>query len=397
MSSQTPYEQSRNSGGQIRVVHLLDSLDHGGAAQVLVDMVTGLDKQRYAPLVCLTHSSAISPRAQELINHNIPLLMLDRRGPYDVIVWKALLGALSETAILHSHSESSNTWARLWGTLMGVPIIITQEHKAPDRKYLIFKILDRILSPLSTRIIVVSEYDRQRIVAFEGHKTNKVVTIYNGIAAERFALPLSKKEARIRANLPTEGKLLAIIGRLEREKNHELFLEALAQLHKQFSGALHAIIVGSGSRRLELETLVERSGLGCQVSFLGERSDIPIILKAIDGVVISSSWECLPLVTLEALAAKCPVVATDVGGVREALKGGEAGLIVPCGDVLALVNAMIMILEQPEATSAKVDIGYEWVTHRFCKERMLCDLQELYEELLGHRQRNTGSRTMGKQ
>jgi glycosyltransferase involved in cell wall biosynthesis len=289
---------------------------------------------------------------------------------------------LPAVSILHSHESGSNFWGRLWGRLFRVPLIITQDHTAANEKRRIVHLVDRAMSPLSDRVVTVSEFDRDLSLRFEKLSPDKVVTIYNGIDVDRYASELNGEEARRSAGLPERGKLLAVVGRLTPQKNHRALFDALAMLPDDLRSKSHCLVIGSGELEQQLRNHVRSLGMQERVSFLGERNDVPTILGAVDLLVLPSHWECLPMVILEALAARCPIVATAVGGIPEVLDGVGWPLVNP-GDEDGLATAISRVLQMPETERHRIsETGRQRVAQKFSNERSVGQVEELYHSLL---------------
>jgi len=243
------------------------------------------------------------------------------------------------------------------------------------------------MSPLSDRIVAVSQFDRQLAIRLEHLPPGKVVTIYNGVDASKFDAQFSKPEARRHLGLPGDKWLLAIVARLDRQKNHRVLLDALTSLPEQLGSRLGCLMVGSGPLEDQLRRDVEARGLQESVSFLGERGDVPTILRAIDVLVLPSYWECLPVVILEALAARCPIVATAVGGVPEVLDGLGWPLVKP-GNSQRLAEAIGGVINMQEVRRNDIaEKGQQLVMDRFSRERSVAEVEKLYELLLLARSR----------
>ena len=189
-------------------------------------------------------------------------------------------------------------------------------------------------------------------------------------------------EPRDRADLdrelgiPPGAPLVAAVGRLEPVKNHVLSIRALADV----PGAWLAIL-GEGSLREELEREAAAAGVADRVRFAGLRPDARAIMGAADAVVISSHGEGLPLVALEALAARTPLVATSVRGIRELLTDGRDSLLVPDDDAAALAAALVRVLADRELATRLTEAGAELVAP-YTEDRMVTAYLETYERLL---------------
>lgn len=368
-----------------RVLLLIDRLGRGGAAQVVLDVALALNCERFSPIVCTTRKAPAYGRDEILRQASVPLIELNRRSRWEFSSWAPLWRVLPTVSVLHAHESGSNFWGRLWGRLFRVPVIITQDHTTADAKRRIVHLFDRAMSPLSDRIVTVSRFDRDLSVQFEKLSPDKVVTIYNGIDVARFACELTRREARRRAGLPEDKWLLAIIARLAPQKNHQGLLEALTLLPENLRSKSHCLIVGSGELERQFRSNVHRLGLQEMVSFLGERTDVPVILGAIDLLVLPSHWECLPIIILEALAARCPIVATAVGGVPEVLNGLGWPLVSP-GASSSLAEAIVSVLQMPEAERNRIaKAGRQTVIDKFSKEASVAQVERLYHSLLASR------------
>lgn len=364
--------------GPVQVLLLVDHLGRGGAAQVVINTATALDREKFSPIVCTTRKVSLSGQDELLKQAGVTLIELDRQSRLHFLAWTKLWKVLPNVSILHTHESGSNFWGRLWGKLFRVPIIITQDHTAADEKRWIVHQFDRILSRLSDSIITVSQFDRDLSIKFEKLPPHKVKTIYNGIDLTRFDGRLEKREARRRIGLPEDKHLLATIARLVPQKNHQGLLKSLTLLPESIRSTTHCLFIGTGDLENQLRNDVYNLGLQENVSFLGERTDIPIILRAIDLLVLPSHWECLPMTILEALAAKCPVVATAVGGVPEILQRVGWPLVSP-NDSSGLSEAIVSVLQMSEVERDKItEFGRQVVVENFSKEASVAEIERLY-------------------
>ena len=369
--------------GKPRVLYLIDHLSRGGAAQVVVNTALSLHKGKYSPVVCTTRPAPDSLLNKALEEAGIPLIELNRTSRVDLASWRELWRVLPTVSILHSHESGSNVWARIWGPIFRVPIIITHDHTAANEKPRMSHFADRLLSRLSDRIVAVSEFDRTLLIEHEHLPPAKVITIYNGIEPDRFSLPLDKPEARSRAGLPDAGLLIAVIARLADQKNHAALFEALKLLPGDLQAITQCLVIGSGPLETSLKELSHQQGLDDMVTFLGERSDIPVVLNAIDLFVLPSRWECLPMVLLEALAAGTPIVATSVGGVPEVMEQLDWPL-VDQSDPPALAAAITQVARMSSSERAEAaESGRRLVEKKFTREVSAARVEALYDSLRG--------------
>jgi glycosyltransferase involved in cell wall biosynthesis len=179
--------------------------------------------------------------------------------------------------------------------------------------------------------------------------------------------------------------VIVAAGRLDRQKGFDLLLQAIAA-GGPFPRDPHWVLVGEGPERANLERQIAERGLTGSVHLLGWRADLPAILKGATGFVLSSRWEGMPNVVLEAMAAGLPVVAFDVEGVRELLVERETGWIVSPEDAPALAAALRELLGDPAGGRKRGLAGVERVQALFTWERVCAAYSRLYLEMCRARQ-----------
>jgi glycosyltransferase involved in cell wall biosynthesis len=179
---------------------------------------------------------------------------------------------------------------------------------------------------------------------------------------------------------------------LEEVKDYPTLLQAFSQVAVEHPEA-QLVIVGQGTLEAELKQMAGRLGLGDRVRFLGLRTDVASLMNAADAFVMSSAWEGMPMVVLEAQASGLPVVATHVGGIPEVVVPGKTGYLVPPRDPDALADAMKKLMALPPEERIKMGLeGREQVVARYSLEAILDLWEEIYESLL----RPRGGSTSGK-
>jgi glycosyltransferase involved in cell wall biosynthesis len=188
---------------------------------------------------------------------------------------------------------------------------------------------------------------------------------------------------------------IGIVGRLCEVKNHDMFLQAAAMVLRDPSVGARFVIVGDGHLRERLERKSIRLGISDAVVFTGFRADAASIASALDIVALTSLNEGTPLTLIEGMSCGRPVVATEVGGVPDLMGPRmrttdgftlwEHGLTVPGGDVEAFARALRFLVERPQLRVEMGDRARAFVTTSLSRERLLCNIAELYKELVGLR------------
>jgi glycosyltransferase involved in cell wall biosynthesis len=202
-----------------------------------------------------------------------------------------------------------------------------------------------------------------------------IVTVYNGIDVERFS-GADVGAACGCGQIHPGRRLVLSVGRLVPEKNQAALLRAFALTADRHPDA-DLWIVGEGPLRADLESLRAELKLEGRVFLVGQRDDVPALMKAADLLASSSQVEGFGLVVAEAMASGTLVVATDVGGVAEVMQGH--GTLVPCGDVAALAQAITRSLDlNPTEVSRRVVRNRDYVTRRFDIHQLVVQWLDIY-------------------
>lgn len=366
--------QTTGRDHRLRVMFLTTSMPVGGAETLLVSLVRGLDRARFAPeIVCLKERgplgeelSAEVPVYCHLLRHKFDLRVLPR-------LWR-LFRTRQVDAVVTVGAGDKMFWGRLAARLAGVPVIVSALHSTgwPDS----VGRLNRLLTPLTDGFIGVADAHAKHLVAHEHFPEEKVHTIYNGVDTERFA-PSDGSAIRQELGLPTSAPVVGILAALRPEKNHELFLAGAAKIQAAIPET-HFLVIGDGPLRPRLEELAVTLGISEHTHFVGSRSDVPALLSAIDVLALTSHNEASPVSILEALSSGVPVVSAEVGSVPETVAHGETGFLFAAGDLEGYVEATVQLLKDPSLCEQYGRRGREQVIG----ERSLTAMVDGYESLL---------------
>ena len=382
---------------RVRILHLIEHLEIGGAERVVVNLVRTLDPGRFESIVC--HYRFHGPLADELaaagypvrylekdlLRNQLPLALRRWAAPLVVVESPLFVGRLAllmrreKIDIVHTHLFSANLWGRLAAALAGCQSTITTEHTKRAREGSLKRIvLNRLLLPLTDRVVAVSEEVAKAVAAQQRVPPGRLTVIPNGVRLDRS--PALAARALAGAVEPATATIAAI-GRLAPEKRLDLLLRAMALLGRTAPG-VRCQILGTGPDRDSLEALSRNLGLEGRVAFLGEQRCVENFFPSLSVVVNCSDREGLPLSLLEAMAAGVPVVATDVGGNREIVHDGETGVLVRPGDPAGLAAGIDRLLSDPRAAGTMADAARSLVRERHSLEAMARRYELLYEEVL---------------
>lgn len=384
---------------RIPVIQLIDGFateEHpGGAAQFGIRLAQHLDRTRYTPFVCgLWKYGTPSERRwrERLADQDIgtTILIENRTVLMKDMVRAALrlrgLIEATQAKVINSHFERGDVLA-LVSKVAGRPRLkIVRTMHADEqwqRRPWLGQLLNLVAFPwLFDGEVAISKatkrvMDRRMAARLRGRKAS---LLYNGIPRDFIDRVPGDEDCQGARAGPHRQPRIGIIGRLERQKGHRYFLQAAAGVLEHVPDA-EFWIVGTGSLDEALRTLVEELGIEAAVHFLGQRSDIPDILGQLTMLVSASIWEGFPTVILEAMAACVPVVATDVSGSRELVRGGKTGLLVPARRPDELARAMLWMYRHPEQATAMAVTARREVS-RYTIEQTAEGYDRLYSKIL---------------
>ncbi|CQD44317.1 glycosyltransferase [Yersinia mollaretii] len=288
-----------------------------------------------------------------------------------------------EPDIVHSHMYHANIFSRLSKLIVKIPVLICTAHNTNEgsiMRMLTYRWTDKLAS-LSTN---VSKDAVNAFVRKKASSPNRMIVMPNGIDVSKFEFSLTDRVSkRQELNLTPDMPMLLSVGRLTEAKDYPNLLNAYSLLLKADShqNVPLLFIVGSGELHSHLSSMTSQLGIEKYVRFLGLRDDIRELMCAADIFVLSSEWEGFPLVITEAMACEKLIVATDSGGINEAL--GEYGYIVPIKDSRSLFKAISKVLALPE--SEKVELGLaakNRVTENYSIDIIVKSWLDLYNNLL---------------
>jgi glycosyltransferase involved in cell wall biosynthesis len=243
--------------------------------------------------------------------------------------------------------------------------------------------MERVLTPVTDAVICVSAAERDDFLAAGFGPPERFHLVRYGIDAARFgAAVVERSEQRAALNVPIEGRLVTNICRLYRPRDFETLLQGFAMV-REATGDVHLLIVGDGPYRTRIESLLSELGLVSHVTLAGFRRDIAQILAASDVFVLATDlWEGLPITILEAMASGLPVVASDVGGIREEIIQQQTGIVVPPKNPHVLSQSLLELLSNGEKARNMGERGRQRAGEYFTLERMGRETMAVYENLM---------------
>lgn len=355
-----------------RVGLVIGQLTVGGAEGQLAQLVRQLDR-RFVPVVYALSAQPAHVRST-LVDGGIEVHEITGGAAARA---QRLASALRRDRIdvVHSWLFIANAYAaaaKIFGG--GWPLITSARNCKVQSRFSRFA--NTIAFRLSRRIVVNSgDVERYIVDAYRAPR-ERIRVVQNGIDTERFHPP-GPDDVVAHEHVVT-------VGRLVRQKNHSLFLEAAARLAARRPSARFTI-VGDGPLRADLQRHAEELGIAERVCFAGERTDVDVLLRQATVFWLTSLWEGMPNVVLEAMASGVPAVVTDVGGTRELIRDGVEGYVVATGALEPFVEHTARLFEDAAVRHALCSAARERAL-MFSTMRMARTLEGLYDEVLGRMQ-----------
>ena len=364
----------------VRLLLVVDSLEVGGAERHVVDLAVALRRRGYEVAVACSVAGELSGVLRDTGIPVYPLLrQLIKRRLSAGYAWRLRrLLRRGRLDLVHAHVYASTVAAAIATLGTGVPLVIT-EHTEASWQGLRARWVSRWIYRLARQIIAVSTPIERRLVERDGVPQDLITVIPNAVVSASEAPP--DASPALPAGL-REHPLVGVVARLQPEKGVADFLRAAARVSPSFREA-QFVIVGDGPLQRELTTLAEDLGLKSRVHFLGFRPDASALMRSLDVLVLPSLDEGSPLVTLEALAAGVPIVASAVGGIPDQIRHGREGLLVPPGDTDAMAEALLELLRDPARTRRLGEAGRRRATSEFSHATMVGRIEAVYRAVLG--------------
>lgn len=390
---------------KIKVVHIITRFDKGGSAENTLLTVLGLNKEKYSILLIkgLSLESEMSDEESLAVSEslkiaeennikviNLPFLVRKIAPLTDLKALFTLFKILRKERpdIVHTHTSKAGFLGRFASFLARVPIIIHTPHGHVFHSYFgptltkIFVIAEKISSLITDKIITLTNRERDEHIERRIAPLNKFITIHSGVDLDRFMnLNIDIKKKKKELNIPQDFYVIGTVGRLVPIKGHKYLVSAAEMIIKEFPKTVF-VIVGDGFLKPILERHAEALGIRKNIVFTGWRKDVPEILYLFDVLVFPSLNEGMGRVMIEGMSLGKPIVASNVGGIRDLIEDGKNGLLVPPRDSNALRKAISRLIRNKKLAEGLGKIGKMEVYPDFDASTMVKKIDNLYESLL---------------
>ncbi len=351
----------------------------GGAEEVLLGLISHLDKSLFESIIALPRKGALIKRLNEIKVKVVPIEIIELKRTYNPMLLSHFLVRFFLTTfslikiikryeidLIHANSFHAGLFAGIASKVTGIPLICHIHRIFPQNRF--YKTFFKILEYFCFKIIAISKSVKSELVVY-GIDSNKIEIIYNGVDLDKFIPRNSRQEVLEEFQLNTKIFLLGTVGQLSERKGHIELLKATQKVLKLYP-KLVLFIVGDtlGENKKYKERIIDLAkelGILENMILTGYRPDVPRIMGALDVFILSSRQEPFGLVVIEAMAMNKAVVATAVGGVPEIVEDGVSGILVPPGDPDKLAKAIIELLENEKKREQMGQIGRRIVEEKF--------------------------------
>lgn len=391
---------------KIRILRILNRFNLGGptynASQLTkylepefeTLLVGGPNENNEHDSLHIPHSLGIEPVIIGSMHRSMNL-MLDR------VAYREIKKLISDFKphIVHTHASKAGAIGRSAAFSMKVPIIVHTYHGHVFEAYFnslmssFYKTIERNLAKKTNAVIALSERQKADLTSrFRICRKEQIHVIPNGFDLSKFNENGELKRANFRSKYKLENDEFAvgIIGRMVPVKNHAMFVDVIDRVSKMYSGKVRYFIVGDGEtcedtrQRLQKKNISFNDGTepDVNVHFTSWQTNVEEIMVGLDLLALTSLNEGTPVCLIEAQAANCPIVSTDVGGIRDIVVEGKTALLSPSQNVEAMSSNMIKLFTDMQLYQSMKLHGWDFVKDKFQYQRMVEDIKKLYYSLL---------------
>lgn len=381
---------------RLRILHIITRLDRGGSAENTLLTATGLDPERFDVTVAVGPTAGdpgptlLRARERGVTFVDVPSLI---RAPHP---WQDLRAALDlrrlvrdgSWDVVHTHTSKAGILGRWAAQRGGVRAIVHTPHGHVFYGYYgrlvtsAFVRLERLAAGWCHRLVALTPADRDDHLRFGVGAPSQWVVVHSGVDFSALEQP-GPTHAQVRASLGLGERdvIVATLGRLTAVKGQEDLVRAVARLREQHPRIV-LLLIGDGEEEEALRELAAREGVADRTLFVGWRTDVGDLLRAVDLFALPSHNEGMGKALVEAMYLERPVVASRVGGVPELVEDGVEGLLVPPRSPADLADALDRLLRDPQRAR---ELGARAArrAREYSSERMVQRLADLYEELCG--------------
>lgn len=364
-----------------KICHILTDKNIGGAGRWLLYYLKYCNRDEFDVTVILPKDSQLAREAEKT---GIKLILLE--GMKETSFDKQSIGILTEVLkkekpdLVHTHASFS---ARIAAKKAKIPFVVSTKHcmEGKSSGFWKKKIKGFLNQRYSNKMIAVSNAVKESMIDGGTH-SDQIITLYNGVELLPLITEEKKKEIKKKYGIE-EGKfLVGMLARLEEIKDHPTFLRGIKRI-LETTEEMTFLIAGTGTQEQNLKNMAKEMGISNHVIFTGFVQEIELLTSILDLNVITSKEEALCLSILEGMGAGVPAVGTDSGGIREVIRTGYNGELVPVGDWEKLADKILYVAANQDVYHEYSKNAKKMVQEQFLAEELVKKLEQYYLEWCG--------------
>jgi len=392
-------KHDRGKLGKIRILRILtgsrkshrekslNGMVLSGPEAKALEMCSIYNRQNFDTVIMYSREGKL---LREFENIDISVELFDPKSKFNLseILYIYQLIKKHKIDVLQTHGLRVDFFGFIAAKLAGIPHIITRHvafshHLISTARKRLYTFFDKFALKSAAKIITVSRIIENDLIENLSINHNKVVTIHNGVALDRYSNinPVIVQQIRDELGIDAKKRVVGMVAQLSNWKGIQYFLQAIPAVLKRHRDVVF-LIVGDGPERKNLENIARELRISSHVIFAGFRRDIPNVISTMDISVLSSLREGLPNALLESMALGKPVVATDVGGVYEIVLHNKTGFLVPPRNPQMLADAIIEFLDNKAKAKKMGKTGRELITKNFSLKQMVAQYEKVYENVI---------------
>jgi glycosyltransferase involved in cell wall biosynthesis len=367
---------------KVKVAQIVPMLSPGGAERVAVHIARGLNRRRYESLVISFSGRVGCDLDYMLEDAGIEVRYLGKHPGFDYRVYGRLDSVLKECEpdVIHTHLHVLRYALPSMLLRKRVAMVHTVHNLAEREIEPRARLIQRYALTHGVEPVAVAKEVAASLESLYGIEHCRVIA--NCIPTDLYANPQTpRRKWRAKEGFKDTDVLFVCVARFAAQKNHALLLKSFAH-GPALDPCAHLVLVGEGNLRANLEEQVGRLNLAGKIHFLGQRSDIPDVLSAMDVFVLSSDYEGNPLSVIEAMASGLPIISTAVGGVPNLFETGKEGILLPAGDLQGLAKSMNSLLKYESVRRSMGAAASNRAKTNFDVVNMVRAYEEVYEDQL---------------
>ncbi|MFC1517569.1 glycosyltransferase family 4 protein [Candidatus Margulisiibacteriota bacterium] len=377
---------------KLKILRIIARLNIGGPAIHVINLTHYLNNEQFESKLVIGKEADFEGNMLDLAaEKNVAPIVLPELGRElnffkDIkTLWKLYKIIRKEKPdIVHTHTAKAGTLGRLAAKLAGVKNIYHTFHGHIFHSYFgrlktaLFLLIERFLARFTTKIIVISERQKQELLKLKIAPLSKFSVIPLGFELDKFKELVRTNYLRDQLSIGGDEKLVGIIGRLAPVKNHHLLIPIMQAVQKKQQGQVKLVIIGNGELEEQLKGLVKDAGLENVILFSSWQKDLAKVYPDLDLVILTSLNEGTPVTLIEAMACGIPVISTDVGGVGDVVKNGESGILENKENTEKFAEDIIELLSNNELREKYIKNAKKHVFETYAVNTLVENIRNLY-------------------